>query len=144
MVIEGLVIFLLSANLSRDQAKLFQRLQREIANARGVNVEEDLRSPLRASPHEDGRHRGADDSPHGNRTESKSLSGASGKRKYRRHPKVSRRRFSKGVTTPNEADCHALYRLMKMHPTDHHQHMSSFQIVGLVIVSPQYYTLIAL
>jgi len=118
-----------------DHANLFQRLQREIANARGVNVEKNLRPPVRASPLEDGRYRGAEGNPHDNTAEGKSLNGASGKRKYRRHPKVSRRRGAKSVKLHSEADCHLLYRLMRMHPTDHHRRMSSFQIVGLVMIA---------
>ncbi|CAF9927833.1 MAG: hypothetical protein ALECFALPRED_003893 [Alectoria fallacina] len=58
-------------------------LQREIAQTRGVNVEQ-LNSPLRSGHYEDCQTNGGDES----RTDGQGVTGAGGKRKYRRHPKA--------------------------------------------------------
>ena len=59
---------------------MFQVLQREIAQRRGINVEQ-LNSAYRSSHHDD--HRGDEI-----KAEGQSAINAVGKRKYRRHPKV--------------------------------------------------------
>lgn len=63
-----------------------QKLQREIANTRGYNVERFLTSPTRSV--EDIRGFGADGKANIDQSTGKSPNAISGKRKYKRHPKV--------------------------------------------------------
>ncbi|MCJ1225733.1 hypothetical protein MMC12_002382 [Toensbergia leucococca] len=62
------------------------RLQREIANTRRHNSDQLLTSPSRSNTVEDHRYGEADDKPHLIKSEDTTQS--SGKRKYRRHPKI--------------------------------------------------------
>lgn len=61
-------------------------LQREIAQTRGVSVEQ-LNSPYGAGHHHDRQSNGGDES----RIDGQGATGLGGKRKYRRHPKVQTR-----------------------------------------------------
>lgn len=66
-------------------------LQREIAQTRGVSVEQ-LNSAFRSGHHDDRQSNGGDES----RTDGQGSTGAGGKRKYRRHPKVETLNFCRG------------------------------------------------
>lgn len=65
-----------------------QRLQREIASARGYTTERLLASPTRSPPIENGRAGVTDDKVSSKSDGSAYGGGVGGKRKYRRHPKV--------------------------------------------------------
>ncbi|MCJ1341472.1 hypothetical protein MMC09_006768 [Bachmanniomyces sp. S44760] len=62
-----------------------RKLQREIANSRGVSYEHTVSSPVRASPIEDAKFADYDSKATGSHQEGRPPIG--GKRKYRRHPK---------------------------------------------------------
>ncbi|MCJ1358508.1 MAG: hypothetical protein MMC33_008508 [Icmadophila ericetorum] len=64
-----------------------QKLQREIANARGLNFEQVVASPLRAASLEENRPFDTDEKIETRKSDGKSAATSAGKRKYRRHPK---------------------------------------------------------
>ncbi|MCJ1399691.1 hypothetical protein MMC11_002893 [Xylographa trunciseda] len=68
--------------------RVLQKLQREIANARGVNLDQIVLSPLRAASNDDYRHGDVDNDGVGDKHDNKRGGGRGGKRKYRRHPKT--------------------------------------------------------
>ncbi|MCJ1387840.1 hypothetical protein MMC18_000683 [Xylographa bjoerkii] len=64
-----------------------QKLQREIANARGVSLDQIVPSPIRAASNDDYRHGDLDNDGVGDKHDNRRGGGRGGKRKYRRHPK---------------------------------------------------------
>ncbi|MCJ1431678.1 hypothetical protein MMC27_001033 [Xylographa pallens] len=64
-----------------------QKLQREIANARGVSLDQIVPSPIRTTSNDDYRHEDGDNNGGGDKHDKRRGDGRGGKRKYRRHPK---------------------------------------------------------
>jgi hypothetical protein len=82
------VLDITESDLDVLQVKLGHRrkLQREIANARGISVEQVIQAPVRAASHESTLPGPEEWKAGSSKGGSKTLS--SGKRRYRRHPKV--------------------------------------------------------
>ncbi|MCJ1380985.1 hypothetical protein MMC17_004094 [Xylographa soralifera] len=64
-----------------------RKLQREIANARGVSLDQLVPSPVRATSNDDYRHGDVDNDGVADKHDNRRGDGRGGKRKYRRHPK---------------------------------------------------------
>ncbi|MCJ1294732.1 hypothetical protein MMC34_006290 [Xylographa carneopallida] len=64
-----------------------RKLQREIATARGVSLDQIVASPVRVTSNDDYRHGDGDNDGVGDKHDKRRGDGRGGKRKYRRHPK---------------------------------------------------------